>query len=93
MVTIGKTNERHAMDVLGDDQIKTIENSIKMIDRHLEITEVNYETGFITIGHWYNEDEPEIKFLKKDFMKVNVNCESVGCICWEVVNAVFKRCM
>lgn len=92
MKIIGKGLKYHAMDVLSDDEIITLEKAIKTMDHNIIITEINYEIGVIKIGYIYNKGDEDV-WIKNDFMTVNVNAESVGCLFWEVINAVFHRCM
>lgn len=87
MKIIGKENEKNCMDVLSDEQIELLNKSIVLFDRHIYISQINYETGFVIIGIHHE------KFDDDNFMQINVSCESVACLFWEVINAVFHRCM
>ncbi|MCQ2081633.1 MAG: hypothetical protein MJZ11_08235 [Lachnospiraceae bacterium] len=92
MNIIGENNERHAMDVLSVGQRVLLETVCKEFDESISIQEINYETGYITFNYLYNRGT-EHEFVKEDFMSVNVNCESTSCMMWEVVNAVYKKCV
>ncbi len=90
MVVIGKDAEHHSMDVLDDKTVELLENFIKRMDRRLYIHKIDYQTGVIVLGYIYNIDTKD-EWNQDDFMEVNVSCESVPCLMWEVVDKVFNR--
>lgn len=92
MKVIGKENNRHAMDVLTDSVTETLEKTLKVMERRLSLQVIDYETGYITLGYTYNIDTKD-EWTETEFMKVNVGSESVPCLIWEVINAVFNRCV
>ena len=92
MKVIGTENNHHAMEILPENKIETLEKTIKAMERRLSIQVIDYETGCITLGYTYNIDTKD-EWTETEFMKVNVNSESVPCLIWEVVNAVFNRCV
>lgn len=92
MEVIGKDLENHAMDILNDEQVLIIEKAIQQIEPMSVITKIDYENGFITIGLTYNKGTSD-EFTKNEWLVVNVGCESVACMTWEVINKVFKNAM
>lgn len=92
MVVIGKENEHHSMDIIDDDTIELLEKFIKRMDRRLYIHKIDYQVGVIGLGYIYNIDT-EAEWNQDDFMEVNVSCESVPCLMWEVVDKVFHKCV
>ncbi len=91
MLEVGKESKSVAMDILTADQIETIQKAITMIDKYLTVEEINYNTGRVRLGHRYINKTGE--FIDFNFMSINVSAESAGCMLWEIVNAVFNRCM
>lgn len=92
MVVIGKENEHHSMDVMDDETVGLLENFIKRMDRRLYIHKIDYQVGVIGLGYTYNIGTKD-EWNQDDFMEVNVACESVPCLMWEVVNKVFHKCV
>lgn len=92
MVVIGKENEHHSMDVMDDETVGLLENFIKRMDRRLYIHKIDYQVGVIVLGYTYNIDTKD-EWKQDDFMEVNVSCESVPCLMWEVVDKVFHKCV
>lgn len=92
MVVIGKENEHHSMDIIDDETIELLEKFIKRMDRRLYIHKIDYQVGIIGLGYTYNIDTKD-EWNQDDFMEVNVSCESVPCLMWEVVNKVFHKCV
>lgn len=92
MVVIGKENEHHSMDIIDDDTIELLEKFIKRMDRQLYIHKIDYQVGVIGLGYIHNIDKKS-EWNQDDFMEVNVSCESVPCLMWEVVDKVFHKCV
>ena len=92
MVVIGKENEHHSMDVMDDETVGLLEKFIKRMDRRLYIHKIDYQVGVIVLGYTYNIGTKD-EWNQDDFMEVNVSCESVPCLMWEVVNKVFHKCV
>lgn len=92
MIVIGKENEHHSMDIIEDETIELLEKFIKRMDRRLYIHKIDYHVGIIGLGYTYNIDTKD-EWNQDDFMEVNVSCESVPCLMWEVVNKVFNKCV
>lgn len=92
MVVIGKENEHHSMDVMDDETVGLLEKFIKRMDRRLYIHKIDYQVGVIGLGYTYNIGTKD-EWNQDDFMEVNVSCESVPCLMWEVVNKVFHKCV
>lgn len=92
MIVIGKENEHHSMDIIEDETIELLEKFIKRMDRRLYIHKIDYQVGIIGLGYTYNIDTKD-EWNQDDFMEVNVSCESVPCLMWEVVNKVFNKCV
>lgn len=92
MIVIGKENEHRAMDLIDDKTVELLEAFIKCMDRRLYIHKIDYQVGVIVLGYVYNIDT-EDEWNQDDFMKVNVSCESVPCLMWEVVDKVFHKCV
>lgn len=92
MIVIGKENEHRAMDLIDDKTVKLLEAFIKRMDRRLYIHKIDYQVGVIVLGYVYNIDT-EDEWNQDEFMEVNVSCESVPCLMWEVVNKVFHKCV
>lgn len=92
MIVIGKENEQRAMDLIDDKTVELLEAFIKCMDRRLYIHKIDYQVGVIVLGYVYNIDT-EDEWNQDDFMKVNVSCESVPCLMWEVVDKVFHKCV
>lgn len=92
MVVIGKENEHHSMDVMDDKTVDLLEKFIKRMDRRLYIHKIDYQVGVIGLGYTYNLGTKD-EWTQDDFMEVNVSCESVPCLMWEVVNKVFHKCV
>ena len=92
MVVIGKENEHHSMDVLDDETINLLERFIKRMEKRLYIHKIDYQLGVIGLGYTYNIGTKD-EWNEDDFMEVNVSCESVPCLMWEVVDKVFHKCV
>lgn len=92
MIVIGKENEHRAMDLIDDKTVELLEAFIKRMDRRLYIHKIDYQVGVIVLGYVYNIDT-EDEWNQDEFMEVNVSCESVPCLMWEVVNKVFHKCV
>lgn len=92
MIVIGKENEHRAMDLIDDKTVELLEAFIKCMDRRLYIHKIDYLVGVIVLGYIYNIDT-EDEWNQDDFMEVNVSCESVPCLMWEVVDKVFHKCV
>lgn len=79
-----------AMDDMTDEQLVSLENILKEMDRRLAINYIDYKTGLIGLDYTRNigtEDE----WVDENYLEVNVAAESVPCMIWEVVNMVFNR--
>lgn len=92
MVVIGKENEHHSMDVMDDKTVDLLEKFIKRMDKRLYIHKIDYQVGVIGLGYTYNLGTKD-EWTQDDFMEVNVSCESVPCLMWEVVDKVFHKCV
>lgn len=92
MVVIGKENEHHSMDVMDDKTVELLEKFIKRMDKRLYIHKIDYQVGVIGLGYTYNLGTKD-EWTKDDFMEVNVSCESVPYLMWEVVDKVFHKCV
>lgn len=92
MIVIGKENEHRAMDLIDDKTVELLEAFIKCMDRRLYIHKIDYQVGVIVLGYIYNIDTKD-EWNQDDFMEVNVSCESVPCLMWEVVDKVFHKCV
>ena len=91
-VIIGLELEHHAMDTLNDNEILVIEKAIQQIEPLSIITKIDYEKGLITVGIVHNKGTMD-EFVERCWLEVNVSCESVACLTWEVINKVFKNAM
>ena len=80
------------MDVMDDKTVDLLEKFIKRMDRRLYIHKIDYQVGVIGLGYTYNLGTKD-EWTQDDFMEVNVSCESVPCLMWEVVNKVFHKCV
>lgn len=87
---IGLENERKAMDVMTDNQLVTLENLLKEMDRRLSINSIDYSKGLINLNYLRNEGTPD-EWVDENFIEVNVSMESIPCMIWEVVNKVWER--
>lgn len=87
---IGLENERKAMDVMTDNQLVTLENLLKEMDRRLSINSIDYSKGLISLNYLRNEGTPN-EWVDENFVEVNVSMESIPCMIWEVVNKVWER--
>lgn len=87
---IGLENERKAMDVMTDNQLVTLENLLKEMDRRLSINSIDYSKGLISLNYLRNEGTPD-EWVDENFVEVNVSMESIPCMIWEVVNKVWER--
>lgn len=92
MIVLGKENEHRAMDLIDDKTVELLEAFIKRMNRRLYIYKIDYQVGVIVLGYVYNIDT-EDEWNQDDFMEVNVSCESVPCLMWEVVDKVFHKCV
>lgn len=92
MVVIGKENEHHSMDVMDDKTVDLLEKFIKRMDKRLYIHKIDYQVGVIGLGYTYNLGTKD-EWTQDDFMEVDVSCESVPCLMWEVVDKVFHKCV
>ncbi len=92
MIVIGKENEHRAMDLIDDKTVELLETFIKRMNRRLYIHKIDYQVGVIVLGYTYNIDT-EDEWNQDEFMEVNVSCESVPCLMWEVVDKVFHKCV
>ncbi len=92
MIVIGKENEHRAMDLIDDKTVELLGAFIKRMDRRLYIHKIDYQVGVIVLGYIYNIDTKD-EWNQDEFMEVNVSCESVPCLMWEVVDKVFHKCV
>lgn len=92
MIVIGKENEHRAMDLIDDKTVELLETFIKRMNRRLYIHKIDYQVGVIVLGYTYNIDT-EDEWNQDEFIEVNVSCESVPCLMWEVVDKVFHKCV
>ena len=83
-------NEKKAMDVMTDEQLVTLENLLKEMNRRVAINSIDYTKGLIGINYTYSIDTPD-EWVDENFLEVNVSMESVPCMIWEVVNKVWER--
>jgi hypothetical protein len=90
MVILGKDTETYAMDALDDETINLLDTFIKRMDRRLYIHKIDYQMGVIGLGYTYNIGTKD-EWNNDDFMEVNVSCESVPCLMWEVVDKVYHK--
>lgn len=90
MVILGKDTETYAMDALDDETINLLDTFIKRMDRRLYIHKIDYQMGVIGLGYTHNIGTKD-EWNNDDFMEVNVSCESVPCLMWEVVDKVFHK--
>jgi len=79
------------MTVLTQDQTETLDKMVKTMDPALSITDIDYGAGTISVGITYNRGTKD-EWTNKDFIVVNVACDSVSAIFWDVHKAVHERC-
>ena len=88
MALLSIINEKNdpLMAVLSDKQLDTL------TDEHLDLAEINYDTGTVHVSMTYNEGTPQ-QFTEHDFIVVNVGADSVPAIFKDVFTAVYDRVM
>ena len=80
------------MDRLERADVHALENLIKRMDANVGIENIDYEREFVQLNYVYNSGT-NMEFVEHDFYRVNTSCESVPCAIYEVVQAVFKKCV
>lgn len=86
------SSENPRMSVLSDEQARTLEDAIRTFDRDISIAEIDYRTGTIHVGITYNRGT-DGEWTDDRFLSINVNCDSVSAIFWDVIKAVHDRCI
>lgn len=84
------SSEKPRMSVLSDEKARTLEDAIRVFDRNLSIAEIDYQAGTIHVGITYRGTDNE--WTDDRFLSINVNCDSVSAIFWDVIKAVHERC-
>lgn len=84
--------QKRAMTIFTDDQLQTLEKAIQTVDRHVYISQIDYDKGLVYIGMNYNEGTPNA-FQEEDFMTINVASDSVPAAFKDVFNQVYDRCI
>lgn len=94
MALLSIINEKNdpLMAVLSDKQLETLKDLVKLTDEHLDLAEINYDTGTVHVSMTYNEGTPK-QFTEHDFIVVNVGADSVPAIFKDVFTAVYDRVM
>lgn len=85
------SSENPRMSVLSDEKARTLEDTIRVFDRNLGIAEIDYQTGTIHVGITYNRGT-DGEWTNDRFLSINVNCDSVSAIFWDVIRATHDRC-
>lgn len=88
---INKKNDP-LMAVLSDKQLDTLKDLVKITSEHLDLAEINYDTGTVHVSMTYNEGTPK-QFTEHDFIVVNVGSDSVPTTFKDVFTAVYDRVM
>ena len=91
MALLSIINEKNdpLMAVLSDKQLETLKDLVKLTDEHLDLAEINYDTGTVHVSMTYNEGTPK-QFTEHDFI---VGADSVPAIFKDVFTAVYDRVM
>ena len=92
MYTVISTKPGKAMDELAQELAVTLETTLKTIDRDLALDTIDYDRGIVQVSLTYNRGK-DTEWVKRDFIQVNVNCDSVPAIFRDVFNRVYDRCM
>ena len=80
------------MDKFTKEQEKKLNDLIQVMDSSVGIEKIDYSREFVIISYKHNPGTDD-EWIDHDFMEVNTAMESVFAACYEVVNAVFRRCM
>lgn len=92
MQIIEPKNGDRRMSEINPETVKTLEQAIQTVDRHLSIELIDYSTGVINIGMTYNQGTAN-EWTNKEFLVVNVACDSVAAAFHEVYTAAYDRCI
>ena len=80
------------MDRIPQETQTTLANLITKMDSNVGIERVDYDNETVVLNYTYNKGTKD-EWVNHDFLKVNTAMESVPCAIWEVVNAVFRKCV
>ena len=92
MQIIEPKNGDRRMSEINPETVKTLEQAIQTVDRHLSIELIDYSTGAINIGMTYNQGTAN-EWTNKEFLVVNVACDSVAAAFHDVYTAAYDRCI
>lgn len=80
------------MSEIQSETVKTLEQAIQTVDRTLTIELIDYSTGTINVGITYNKGTDQ-EWTNKEFIVVNVACDSAATAFHDVYTAVYDRCI
>lgn len=83
------TSDDPKMDRIPDKVLDAIETLVKVSSNSFAIDTVDYETGTILISNTYNMGT-DSEWTEHDFLKVNVNADSLDAIRKDIFKAVDK---
>jgi len=92
-ITIMPASGDPRMDCLDNDNIDLLSRCIKLVDKNLDLDTIDYASGCITVSITYNRGIVDEEWVKHDFIRVNVVCDSVPAIFKDVYQKVYDRCM
>lgn len=80
------------MTEIQPETVKTLEQAIQTVDRTLTIEQIDYSDGTINVGITYNKGTDK-EWTDKEFIVVNVACDSVAAAFHDVYTAAYDRCI
>ena len=80
------------MDKFTKEKEVALDAIIKCMDSNVGIEKIDYDKQVVRLNYIYNKDTDN-EFTDHNFYEVNTACESVPCAIYEVVKAVFNKCV
>lgn len=84
--------KEEAMDRFEREDVDALDALIRRMDANVGVAGIDYGRERVSLYRVYNRGKCN-EFRDGGFCEVDVSCESVPCAMWEVVNAVFHKCV
>lgn len=65
---------------------------IKCMDSRVGLEKIDYDKEVVSLNYIYNKGS-NAEWVEHNFYEVNTACDSVPCAIYEVVKAVFEKCV
>ncbi len=80
------------MDRFTEETKEKLDALIKSMDSKVGIDHIDYDREKVVLSYVYNKGTKD-EWVNHNFYEVNTAMESVPCATWEVVNAVYHKCV